>query len=129
MFEKSTTDISNLTDANQGENRDYALKGHDLHLALGIALGFSVHENYSPCKGKSIIIQRLLPRWGDCLSISYSQGDALGYELVGLTALFNHERKRAYPFNPCFLCSELKSLRLFVYMFRDFHRKYLAIKK
>ena len=27
----------------QGENRDYALKGHGLHLALGIALGFSVH--------------------------------------------------------------------------------------
>ena len=40
---KLTTDISNLTDANQGENRDYALKGHGLHLALGIALGFSVH--------------------------------------------------------------------------------------
>ena len=66
VFKKITTDIirkahqakasRDLTDANQGENPAYALKGHGSHLALGIALGFSVHENYSPCKGKSIII-------------------------------------------------------------------------
>ena len=37
---------------------------------------------------------------------SHSQGDALGYELVGLSALFNPERKRAHPFNPCYLCSK-----------------------
>ena len=38
---------------------------------------------------------------------------------VGLTALFNHERKRAYPFNLCNLCS--KKLTTDISDLTDFH--------
>ena len=61
---------------------------------------------------------------------SHSQGDALGYEIVGLSARFYHERKRDYPFNPCNLCSKkLKRKRAYPFNLCHLWSKKLSRKR
>ena len=58
------------------------------HIAQGNALGIIVYIiNNAPCKGNTLII-RLLPLQGGwrCGVVMFTQGVALGYVIVGLSA-------------------------------------------
>ena len=65
--------------------KQYAPKGQK-YIAQGSALGRLIPNNNAPCKGKSIDDKSFCPcRAQDCAS-SLTQGVALGYVIIGLSA-------------------------------------------
>ena len=67
------------------KSNQYAPKGQK-HIARGTALGKKYRKYQCALQGKSLIINAFAPTGRFAFINPYTQGGALGYELIGLSA-------------------------------------------